>query len=152
MPDKSRTWHRTEKNAICYKAPCVCRAHPVSSGFYPVSLYGIFRGKCFLEPEVDAKDPRSYGSGGRRGVNIFRPLGEKKRCSTFRNFNWSVTEQITGWDLLCLFACICVLLLPLPSVPRGRTPIWNRRGCSSKILNLTPKGDHLGVAQAFCDP
>ena len=25
-------------------------------------------------------------------------------------------------------------------------------GCSSEILNLTPKGDHLGVAQAFCDP
>ena len=36
--------------------------------------------------------------------------------------------------------------------PRGGTPIWNRRGCSSDILNLTPKGDHLGVAQAFCDP
>ena len=34
----------------------------------------------------------------------------------------------------------------------GGTPIWNRRGCSSEILNLTPKGDHLGVAQAFCDP
>ena len=34
----------------------------------------------------------------------------------------------------------------------GRTPIWNRRGCSSEILNLTAKGDHLGVAQAFCDP
>ena len=33
----------------------------------------------------------------------------------------------------------------------GGTPIWNRRGCSSEILNLTPKGDHLGVAQAFCD-
>ena len=32
------------------------------------------------------------------------------------------------------------------------TPIWNRRGCSSEILNLTPKGDSLGVAQAFCDP
>ena len=28
----------------------------------------------------------------------------------------------------------------------------NRRGCSSEILNLAPKGDHLGVAQAFCDP
>ena len=27
-----------------------------------------------------------------------------------------------------------------------------KRGCSSEILNLTPKGDHLGVAQAFCDP
>ena len=30
-------------------------------------------------------------------------------------------------------------------------PIWNRPGCSSEILNLTPKGDHLGMAQAFCD-
>ena len=28
----------------------------------------------------------------------------------------------------------------------GGTPIWNRRGCLSEILNLTPKGDHLGVA------
>ena len=34
----------------------------------------------------------------------------------------------------------------------GRTPIWKRRGCSSEILNLTPKGGYLGVAQAFCDP
>ena len=34
----------------------------------------------------------------------------------------------------------------------GGTPIWNRRGCSSEILNLTPKGDHLGVAQAFLTP
>ena len=31
--------------------------------------------------------------------------------------------------------------------PRRGTPIWNRRGCSSEILNLTPKGNHLGVAQ-----
>ena len=36
--------------------------------------------------------------------------------------------------------------------PSGGTPIWNRRGCSSEILDLTPKGDHLGVAQAFRDP
>ena len=34
----------------------------------------------------------------------------------------------------------------------GGTPICNGRGCSSEILNLTPKGDYLGVAQAFCDP
>ena len=27
---------------------------------------------------------------------------------------------------------------------RGRTPIWNRQGCSSEILNLTPKGDQSG--------
>ena len=36
--------------------------------------------------------------------------------------------------------------------PRGETPMWNRRECSSEILNLTPKGGHLGVAQGFCDP
>ena len=30
----------------------------------------------------------------------------------------------------------------------GRTPILNRRGYSSEILNLTPKGDHLGVGVA----
>ena len=34
----------------------------------------------------------------------------------------------------------------------GGIPIWNIRGCTSEILNLTPKGDHLGVAQAFFDP
>ena len=26
----------------------------------------------------------------------------------------------------------------------GGTPIWNRRGCSSEILNLTRKGDQSG--------
>ena len=36
-----------------------------------------------------------------------------------------------------------------PGVGGGGTPIWNRRACSSEILNLTPKGDHLGVAQAY---
>ena len=36
--------------------------------------------------------------------------------------------------------------------PRGwGTPLWIRQGCSSEILNLTPKGDHLGVAQTYCD-
>ena len=27
------------------------------------------------------------------------------------------------------------------SRPGGGTPIWNRRGCSSEIFNLTPKRD-----------
>ena len=36
--------------------------------------------------------------------------------------------------------------------PGRRNPIWNRRECTSGILKLTPKGDHLSVAQAFCDP
>ena len=36
-------------------------------------------------------------------------------------------------------------------VQNGGTPIWNRQGCSSRILNLTPKGDRLDVAQTFCD-
>ena len=33
--------------------------------------------------------------------------------------------------------------------PRGGD---SHMGCSSEILNLTPKGDHPGVTQAFCDP
>ena len=33
----------------------------------------------------------------------------------------------------------------------GGLPYETDGGCSSEILNLTPKGDHLGVAQAFCD-
>ena len=31
----------------------------------------------------------------------------------------------------------------------GWTPIWNIQGYSSEILNLIPKGDHLGAAKAF---
>ena len=31
--------------------------------------------------------------------------------------------------------------------PPAGTPIWNRRGCSSEILSLTPKGNHVGVVQ-----
>ena len=27
-----------------------------------------------------------------------------------------------------------------------------QQGCSSEILNLTPKGDHLGVAKVFVTP
>ena len=27
----------------------------------------------------------------------------------------------------------------------GGTPIWNRQGCSSEIVNLTPKGDQSGL-------
>ena len=44
----------------------------------------------------------------------------------------------------------CLFIKQLPGGPK--TPIWNRQGCSSEILNLTTKGDHLGMAQAFCDP
>ena len=52
-----------------------------------------------------------------------------------------------------IFRGITSSRISLSREPPGRGgPIWNRRGCSSEILNLTPKGDHLGVAQAFCDP
>ena len=52
----------------------------------------------------------------------------------------------------CPFTINCTLHHCYLRPGGGGTPIWNRRGCSSEILNLTPKGDHLGVAQAFCDP
>ena len=40
------------------------------------------------------------------------------------------------------------------SIPVGGvgTRIWNGQGCSSEILNLTPKRDHSGLAQAFYSP
>ena len=55
-----------------------------------------------------------------------------------------------------IFSCIFQLSTSLlilskhrgEDIPRGGgggTPIWNRRGCSLEISNLTPKGDHLGV-------
>jgi len=31
----------------------------------------------------------------------------------------------------------------------GATPIWNGRGCSSEILNETPKGDQSGRCPTF---
>ena len=52
-------------------------------------------------------------------------------------------------SLLCLFSFFVFLQREeerLFEPQGGETPIWNRRGCSSEILNLTPKGDHLGVA------
>ena len=48
-----------------------------------------------------------------------------------------------------------MLRLNAPSIPGGGgggAPIWNRWDARREILNLTPKGEHLGVAQAFCDP
>ena len=35
---------------------------------------------------------------------------------------------------------------------RGGNSQVEQTGMQSEILNLTPKGDHLGVTQAFCDP
>ena len=34
----------------------------------------------------------------------------------------------------------------------GGNSHMEQTGMLVEILNLTPKGDHLGVAQAFCDP
>ena len=57
------------------------------------------------------------------------------------------TLQLSPGDssLICfLFVLICLSEL-VHRRGAGGTPIWNRRGCSSESLNLTPKGDHLGV-------
>jgi len=32
----------------------------------------------------------------------------------------------------------------------GGTPIWSGRGCSSEILNLTPKRDQSGRGRSLC--
>ena len=71
---------------------------------------------------------------------------------------WIVCLDMANSDASSSTTCTVRVLLSFyvaatdDSSSPGGTPIWNRRGCSSEILNLTPKGDHLGAAQAFCDP
>ena len=43
-------------------------------------------------------------------------------------------------------------LLKARLLPGGRLPYETDGDARRKILNLTLKGDHLGVAQALCDP
>ena len=60
-------------------------------------------------------------------------------------------RNLTFWhDMLQIYWC--ARKKSVDYFPGWGTPIWNRRGCSSEILNLTPNGDYLGMAQAFCDP
>jgi len=40
---------------------------------------------------------------------------------------------------------ILVIHFKVDPCPGGGTPIWNRRGCSSEILYLTPKGGQSGL-------
>ena len=52
---------------------------------------------------------------------------------------------------IIIFSDIVQLFVRRKTPGGGGAPIWNRRVCSSEILNLTPKGDHLGVALANFD-
>ena len=56
------------------------------------------------------------------------------------NFKTSDIQQYLFVDNICTYSIA------------GGAPIWIRQGCSSEILNLTPKGDHLGVTEAFETP
>ena len=62
---------------------------------------------------------------------------------------WIIFFYISNWSIKFLWSKMKWQMQRITA--RGGDPIWNRRGCSSEILNLTPKGDHLGVAQAFCN-
>ena len=61
-------------------------------------------------------------------------------------------SYLSGYLVFVSTNIICILFKKTSSSVLSGGGIWNRRGCSSEILNLTSKGDHLGVAQAFCDP
>ena len=39
---------------------------------------------------------------------------------------------------------LCTKIVVAGTAPRRGTPFCNRRGCSSEILNLTPRGDQSG--------
>ena len=76
--------------------------------------------------------------------------GARNTCIYFIVVFFYSTGQSSSSDVL--FYWIGLRSLSVDPRAGGATPIWNRRGCSSEILDLTPKGDQLGVAQAFCDP
>ena len=65
---------------------------------------------------------------------------------------WSTLTNVKYHENLKVLINLNQLLALTPGGGGGGTLIWNRRGCSSEFFNLTPKGDHLGVAEAFCDP
>ena len=43
-------------------------------------------------------------------------------------------------------------MVPRGAIKPGGDSHMKQTGMLVGILNLTPKGDHLGMAQAFCDP
>ena len=87
------------------------------------------------------------------------PLCMVKKLSKWHNspeIGWPIFNQYWStflsmacqwFNLPCKYSGLTVLYLQGEQPGwGGGTTIWNRRGCSSEILNLTPKWDHLGVA------
>ena len=75
--------------------------------------------------------------------------GERWRSKTTDR----VTTQRTRHQALSGNAKVVGKRLWTCSKPGGwKTPIWNRRGCSSEILNSTPKGDQSGRGSSFLCP
>ena len=93
-----------------------------------------------LNPEVEMKAP-TYGLLVVEWIVSTFPSSKLCVIWSVANIRWQELKCLSVWKLD----------FELTFLSRGRgTPIWNRQGCSSEMLNLTPKGDHLGVAQAFC--
>ena len=81
-------------------------------------------------------------------------LKHKNKFNNFQNLPWKKSTKISVKNILLALSFInrrprypvCIIQC------LGGIPIWNRQGHLSEILNSTPKGDHLGLVEAFCDP
>ena len=72
-----------------------------------------------------------------------RPMMRKKIMMSEIIDHLSIGESYLGIVVNVLFIVIKTI---------KHVCLSDRRGCSLEILNLTPKGVDLDVAQAFCDP
>ena len=111
----------------------------------------LFQGKCILfcycyrllfQPNtalLQSKPPTTFLTvNNDQGLNVIYSPGKNN-------------ENPAKLQISTLIITVTGLPIPNQLPEGGGTPIWIRWGCSSEILNLTPKGDHLGVTQAFCD-
>ena len=90
-----------------------------------------------LNPEVEMKAP-TYGL-----------LIVEWIVSTFLSYVWFEALLTFAGKSLNVYLCGS-WILSSRFFPGGGTPIWNKQGCSSEMLNLTPKGDQSVLVWLDC--
>ena len=79
---------------------------------------------------------------------ILKILTQLRLCQTNKAFKQDVTKPAQQYSLQYSQQYSQFLWGNRP----GGTPIWKGRGCSSEILNLTPKRDQSGRGRSLCRP
>ena len=68
-------------------------------------------------------------------------------------FSWQEWQEFLSLKhKIHIFSPPCNTFYLFLCCDRGGIPIWSGRGCSSEILNLTPKRDQSGRGRSLCRP